>query len=305
MKKSDHTIDVYPSSCLEIGGNVKQGSVTLVVADPPYATGTRKHNRKDYGNDSDTAGRPEFMDFTWEWVQSVVRVMSRNASIFVMISGNRAADVANIMTEQGLKHCNHIVWHYTQGQGTRNKFSIRHDTILWFTKSNNFTFNLDDVRVPQKFYRKVNNMRGTNPGDVWAFPRVASHVKSRQSHPTQKPEGLIERMVLAASNEGETVLDPFSGSGTTARVCQQLRRNFVGFELNEAYVDMTIERLDQKFTGFDSTDERMLRVPIEMNDPAFRETYFDNHQRWFLHNRGEAKIEQFIARWRQMYGAPR
>ncbi len=85
-----------------------------------------------------------------------------------------------------------------------------------FNKSRKFTFNLDTVRVPQKYYRARKNMRGANPGDVWQFSHVHYCNENRQDHPTQKPEGLIERMVLASSNEDDTVLDPFAGSGTKA-----------------------------------------------------------------------------------------
>jgi site-specific DNA-methyltransferase (adenine-specific) len=85
-------------------------------------------------------------------------------------------------------------------------------------------------------------MRGANPGDVWQFSQVHYCNQKRQNHPTQKPEGLIERMVLASSDEGDLVLDPFAGSGTTLRVCQQLKRKGIGIEINPEYVLMTEER---------------------------------------------------------------
>jgi len=100
--------------------------------------------------------------------------------------------------------------------------------------------------------------------------------ENRQKHPTQKPEGLIERMILASSDKGEQIFDPFSGSGTTVRVCQQLERNATGFELNPDYVRMTKERLAQPFNGFDSIDPRMKRVPNDLNDFEMRENYLKN-----------------------------
>jgi DNA modification methylase len=108
-----------------------------------------------------------------------------------------------------------------------------------FNKSSSFTFNLDDIKVPQKYYRERNNMRGANPGDVWSFTHVHYCNENRQGHPTQKPEGIIERMVLGSSNKNDVVLDPFSGSGTTLRVCQQLERSAIGIEINPQYVAMT------------------------------------------------------------------
>ena len=144
-------------------------------------------------------------------------------------------------------------------------------------------------------------MRGANPGDVWKFSHVHYCNPNRQKHPTQKPEGLIERMVLASSNEGNIVLDPFSGSGTTLRVCQQLNRDCIGFELNPNFVQMTKERLSKPFTGFDSIDERMERVPFDLRDGAIREEYLENHIKWFLlHHNGS--VENFKESVEEMYG---
>jgi site-specific DNA-methyltransferase (adenine-specific) len=177
-----------------------------------------------------------------------------------------------------------VVWHYTQGMGKTKGFSPRHDDILVFNKSKDFIFNLDNIRVPQKYYRSRNNMRGANPSDVWQFSHVHYCNPNRQNHPTQKPEGLCERMILASSNKGDLILDPFSGSGTTLRVCQQLNRNAIGFELNPDYVAMTRQRLAMPFDGFDSIDPRMERVPNDLRQQDIREEYLKNHANWFLIN---------------------
>jgi site-specific DNA-methyltransferase (adenine-specific) len=203
--------------------------------------------------------------------------------------------------ECNLHFNNWICWFYTQGIGKKKGFSPRHDDILMFTKTDKFTFNLDDVRIPQKFYRSINNMRGANPGDVWEFSHIHYCQENRQNHPTQKPEGLIERMILASSNEGDRVLDPFSGSGTTLRVCQQLNRNCTGFELNPEYVEMTKKRLSEFFNGFDSIDPRMERVPNDLNDYHIRMEYLENHTNWFLKNHNGIK-EVFLKRVEEKYG---
>ena len=127
-------------------------------------------------------------------------------------------------------------------------------------------------------------MRGANPGDVWEFSHVHYCQNSRTEHPTQKPEGLIERMVLASSNPNDLVLDPFAGSGTTLRVCQYTERRSIGIELNHQYCELIHNRLREPFTGFDSIDPRMLRIPNDLNDPAIREEYRQNHKAWFLKN---------------------
>ena len=107
-------------------------------------------------------------------------------------------------------------------------------------------------------------MAGANPGDVWQFSHVHYSNPERENHPTQKPEGLIERIILASSDENDMVLDPFLGSGTTARVCQQLNRNCIGIELNPAFVEIAENRLAKTFTGFDSIDPRITRKPKDL-----------------------------------------
>lgn len=170
-----------------------------------------------------------------------------------------------------------------------------------FNKTNNYYFDLDAVRVPQKYYRSVNNMRGANPGDVWEFSHVHYCQDNRQPHPTQKPEGLIERMVRASSRPGDRILDPFSGSGTTLRVCQQLGRHCDGVEINPNYVQGGINRLAQSFAGFDSIDPRMTRVPRDLNDESMRSKYVSNHLQWFLDHH-DSDIQSFLKEVDRMYG---
>ena len=143
-------------------------------------------------------------------------------------------------------------------------------------------------------------MRGANPGDVWEVSHIHYCQKNRQEHPTQKPEALVERMVLASSSEGDMVVDTFSGSGTTLRVCQQLNRNAVGIELNPEYVEQTKERLESPFEGFDSIDERMLRVPNDLNDKAIRDEYIQNHVKWFLKNHPD-RVTAFLDDVKEKY----
>ena len=124
--------------------------------------------------------------------------------------------------------------------------------------------------------------------------------KNRKQHPTQKPEGLFERMILASSCPGDTVLDPFVGSGTVLRVCQQTGRRGIGIDSNPEYIDMTKARLAEVFKGFDSIDERMKRVPNDLNDAEIREEYIRNHIEWFLKNHPDA-VEEFLREVRQKY----
>ena len=289
-------IDIIQGDCIEKLKLIQSNSVDLIVADPPYNLG------KDYGNGSDRQEFDDYMQFSKDWLSECHRVLRDDGTIYVFVGFRFISYLYQIM-EKDLKmnFVNWICWHYTQGIGKTKGFSPRHDDILMFSKTLNYKFNNDDVRIPQKYYRKINNMRGANPGDVWEVSHIHYCQKNRQPHPTQKPEALVERMVLASSNEGDMVLDPFSGSGTTLRVCQQLERNAVGIELNETYVELAKERLNSPFVGFDSIDERMLRVPNDLNDANVRMEYVMNHIKWFLKNHPD-RIDAFLEEVKNKYG---
>jgi site-specific DNA-methyltransferase (adenine-specific) len=262
---------------------LRSGSFDLIIADPPYNLG------KDYGNNHDTKEFEDYLHFSQSWLKEAHRLLSPRGTLYVFMGFRYISYLYNILERDlGMKFNNWIVWHYTQGIGKTRGFSPRHDDILMFTKSKDFLFNLNDVRVPQKYYRERNNMRGANPGDVWEFSHVHYCNENRQNHPTQKPEGLIERMVLASSNENSLVLDPFLGSGTTLRVCQQLGREGTGIEINPAYIEMTRNRLQQDFAGFDSVDPRMERVPLDLRNTTIRNEYLEKHRDWFLQNHQNA-----------------
>lgn len=271
---------------------IASASVDLVVADPPYNLG------KDYGNNHDIQGFEEYLSFSRNWLRQAHRILKPTGTLYVFMGFRFISYLYDILDRDlGMFFNSWIVWHYTQGMGKTRGFSPRHDDILMFTKTTSFKFNLDSVRVPQKYYRERNNMRGANPGDVWAFSHVHYSNENRQNHPTQKPEGLVERMVLASTDKGELVVDPFSGSGTTLRVCQQLDRRAIGIELNPDYVAITKNRLAQEFVGFDSVDPRMERVPLDLRQPDIRRDYLENHKEWFLqhHENALQKFQESVA----------
>lgn len=267
---------------LELFKDLSDNSIDLIIADPPYNLG------KNYGNNHDLKGFNDYLKFSEDWLFQAQRVLKNTGTIYTFM-GVRFISYLYAILDRDLQMFfnSWITWHYTQGIGRKVGFSPRHDDILMFNKSEKYTFNLDDVRVPQKYYRARNNMRGANPGDVWQFSHIHYCNENRQSHPTQKPEGIIERMILASSNAGDTVLDPFSGSGTTLRVCQQLNRKVIGFELNPEYIEMTHERLSKPFTNFDSIDPRMERIPLDLRKSDLREEYLKNHAKWFLKNHND------------------
>lgn len=272
-------------------------SVRLIVTDPPY------NLSKDYGNTKDELTFEEYIEFSKKWLTEAKRVLTDDGTIYVFMGMRYISYIYKILEKELGMHFNSwITWYYTQGIGKTKGYSPRHDDILMFTKHpKNFVFNLDDIRVPQKFYRSVNNMRGANPGNVWEFSHMHYSNKNRQNHPTQKPEALYERMILASSEKDDIVLDPFLGSGTALRVCQQLNRRGLGIDINPDYISMARDRLQFPFNGFDSIDVRMKRIPNDLNDPDVREEYIKNHIKWFLKNHQDV-IDEFKSEVYSKYG---
>lgn len=272
-------------------------SVRLIVTDPPY------NLSKDYGNTKDELTFEEYIEFSKKWLTEAKRVLTDDGTIYVFMGMRYISYIYKILEKELGMHFNSwITWYYTQGIGKTKGYSPRHDDILMFTKHpKNFVFNLDDIRVPQKFYRSVNNMRGANPGNVWEFSHMHYSNKNRQNHPTQKPEALYERMILASSEKDDIVLDPFLGSGTALRVCQQLNRRGIGIDINPDYISMAKDRLQFSFNGFDSIDVRMKRIPNDLNDPNVREEYIKNHIKWFLKNHQDV-IDEFKSEVYSKYG---
>lgn len=275
----DKGIELICGDALEELKKLETESVDLIIADPPY------NLSKDYISTKDNLEFDQYIKFSKQWLKEASRLLKPNGTIYVFMGVKFISYLYSIMEQDlDLKFNSWITWHYTQGIGKIKGFSPRHDDILMFTKSDKYQFNLDSIRIPQKYYRARNNMRGANPGNVWKYSHIHYSNSNRQQHPTQKPEGLLERMILASSKENDVVLDPFLGSGTTARVCQQLKRKCIGCEIEPKYIDIASERLENEFTGFDSIDERLLRVPNDLKESQIRYEYLKNHINWFLTN---------------------
>ena len=274
----DKRIEIILGNSLDILSSIEPESVDLITTDPPY------NLSKDYGNTNDNLNHDDYLNFSRKWLTEIKRILKPTGTIYLFM-GMRYISYIYVILERelGFLFNSWITWYYTQGIGKTKGFSPRHDDILMFTKSKDFKFNLDNVRIPQKYYRSINNMRGSNPGNVWEFSHLHYCNANREKHPTQKPEALFERMILASSDENDLILDPFCGSGTSLRVCQQLNRRCIGIEINDEYVSAVKERLSQPFDGFDSIDGRMERIPNDLNDDV-RNEYIKNHISWFLNN---------------------
>lgn len=234
--------------------NLEEGSVDLTITSPPYNIG------KEY-----EAPRtlPDYLAWCESWLHEVYRVTKPGGAFWLNLGyleipqKGRAVPISYLLWDKSPFYLlQEVVWHYGAGVSTKKAFSPRNEKWLWFVKNPNaYTFNLDAVRDPDVKYpnQKKNgklkcNPLGKNPGDVWSIPKVTSGTnrasKERMPHPAQFPTAVIERIILACSNPGELVLDPFAGSGSTLVAALRCQRRSLGFEIREDYARMALARLE-------------------------------------------------------------
>jgi DNA modification methylase len=230
--------------CIEVLAKVRKPFADLIFADPPFNIGYQ------YDRHDDNMARKDYLEWTRNWMAVCKAVLKSHGSFYIAIGDDYAANVRIIADEIALHLRNWIIWHYTFGQQTKNKFARAHTHIFYFVKDKkNFTFNDHAVRVPsdrQLLYNdKRANPAGKMPDDVWnGYSRVCGTFKERTGwHPCQMPESLLRRIIAASSNPGDCVLDPFCGSGTTAAVAYQLARDYTGIEISPEYVTHANRRL--------------------------------------------------------------
>ena len=252
---------------------IENESVSLVVTSPPYNIGIRYGNKHENGRAVESKGvkykdelsEEEYLELLKNVFQDCKRVLKKNGSIWINIKNRYKDDVImppfwllEFFKDMYLK--NIIIWNFDWGGSTNKRFAPRYEYIFWFTKDKNeYLFNLDDIKIPALNYRPDRfPSQWKNPTDVWYIQMVSGNYPERTSHPAQYPEELIERIVRVASNEGDIVLDPFIGSGTTARVAKDLKRKFIGYDTNLEYIKIAEERLKQSLNRkkLKTTDKR-------------------------------------------------
>ena len=263
-----------------------EGWVDLAFADPPFNIGYLYHNYQD----EKTTG--EYLDFSETWMRAVYRALKPTGSFYLAIGDEYAADLCVIARRKiGFHMRNWIIWHYTFGQQTRKMFAKSHTHILYFSKHapdaglTNITFNADAVRVAsarQTTYADVRaNPKGKLPDDTWflrpqeAAPhayfepgydtwnesRVCGTFKEREGwHGCQMPIGVLNRIILASSNPGDIVLDPFNGSGTTTVAAALLDRKYVGIDQSEEYVAYARKRLEHALAAKETVADPVAAV---------------------------------------------
>lgn len=263
---------IQQGDALKLMEEIVDESVRLCVTSPPYNIG------KEYERDS----RRNFSEYI-SWMDDIIKCIAKKicegGSFCLQVGSHVSNGVVTpldyvfypLVIKAGFEFRNRIIWRYNFGLHSQRRFSGRYETLLWFTKGSDYKFNLDPVRVPQLYPGKRHsgrkgekaglpsgNPKGKNPSDFWEFdadraffgdpiwniPNVKSNHPEKTSHPCQFPSELVERCVLALSDPGEVVLDPFAGTGTSVICADAHGRVGVGFDLSQQYVESATERLD-------------------------------------------------------------
>lgn len=251
-KAKDPSTEVFVGDCTDVLQGIPAGSVHLVFADPPFNWNVR------YGLYNDNLPREEYLSFTWRWLCGCVRVLADNGSLWVNIPDDSAAEVAVACKGLGLHLINWCVWHFRFGQCRDSNFIVSKTHALYFCKDRGGrVWNGKDILEPSDRAAVYDDprTRGTvTPGmrvplDVWYGPywgRVQGNNKERRpGHANQLPEVYLERVIRACSNPGDTVLDPFLGSGTTLVVTRALNRTGMGIELDPRLAASAWQRILQ------------------------------------------------------------
>jgi adenine-specific DNA-methyltransferase len=239
--------------CMDLLAGLPAGCVDLIVSSPPYNLGKEYEAKRElaiYLNKQRTV------------LKECNRILKRTGSLFWQVGSFSEKGMLipldtrffPILESFRMIPRNRIVWARQHGLHASKKFSCRYETILWFTKSDDYRFDLDAIRVPQKYQNKKFhrgdkkgelscNPHGKNPGDIWLFRNVKHNHEEQTIHPCQFPEDLIARIVLSTTAPGQIVFDPYMGTGTVAVVARDHGRHFLGAELDPTYHAVALRRL--------------------------------------------------------------
>lgn len=245
------SVTIFHGDCLDVLANTPDESVDLVFADPPYNIG------KKFGDIHDTwESDISYAKWCYEWLQACVRILKPTGSMYVMCS-TQSMPYLDLWLREHISILSRIVWYYdSSGVQAKTYFGSLYEPILHCVKNaKDYTFNADAVEVEAKTgaKRKLIDYRKEPPapykstkipGNAWYFPRVRYRMPEYEKHPSQKPEALMERIIKASSNAGDTVLDPFGGTFTTCAVAQRLGRVSIGIELQAEYIKIGLRRLN-------------------------------------------------------------
>jgi adenine-specific DNA-methyltransferase len=246
--------EIVLGDCMNVLTHLPDGCVDLIVSSPPYNLGKEYEARK---------ALEVYLKGQNDVLRECARILANTGSIFWQVGAFSDRGVLipldirffPILESFKLIPRNRIAWARQHGLHGQRKFSCRYETILWFTKTDDYVFNLDAIRVPQKWQNKKHyrgdrkgelscNPEGKNPGDIWLFRNVKHNHEEQTIHPCQFPEDLVARIVLATTRKGQKVFDPYMGTGTVAVVARDFGRLFLGAEIDPRYHSIATRRLN-------------------------------------------------------------
>ena len=249
---------LYQGDSVDWLSGLKDETIDLIFADPPYNI-----KKAEWDN---FESQESYIEWAMQWIMQAARVLKPTGSMYVCGFSEILADIKHPAMGY-FRSCRWIVWHYKNKANLGNDWGRSHESLIHFRKAKNVKLNVDDIRIPYGAHtlkypahpqaessqygnggkRKdvwTPNPKGAKPKDVIEIPTTCNGMGETTSHPTQKPEELVRKFVLASSRQGETVLDPFSGSGTTLVVAEQLGRKWLGCELEAEYNEWAMDRQD-------------------------------------------------------------
>jgi bstYI methyltransferase len=290
LEKTNNNVKIYHGDSFKLLKKIPDNSVNMIISSPPYCMG------KEY--ESLTDDEKSFIDKHKIILPEVVRILKKGGSLCWQIGYHvKNSEVipldilvyniimefnSNFSKNEKMKLRNRIIWTFGHGLHSKKRLSGRHEIILWFTKGDEYTFNLDDIRIPQKYPGKTHhkgekkgkisgNPNGKNPSDVWRelvedvwdIPNVKFNHPEKTAHPCQFPSAIPIRLVKALTNVGDIVMDPFMGSGTSAIASIITDRNFIGVELNNNYFEITKQRILDAING---------KIKLREDKPVYQPT---------------------------------
>ncbi|MFA5806641.1 MAG: site-specific DNA-methyltransferase [Melioribacteraceae bacterium] len=265
---------LYKGNSIEWLKSLKNESVDLIFADPPY--NIKKADWDSFEN------QEEYIKWSMLWIEQASRILKPSGTLYVCGFSEILADLKHPASKY-FKSCRWIIWHYKNKANLGNDWGRSHESILHLRKSKEFKLNIDDIRIPYsehtlKYpshpqaetsqYNNGNNEDhiwepnplGAKPKDVLEIPTTCNGMHEKTPHPTQKPEELLRKIILASSNVGDIVLDPFCGSGTTPVCSEQLQRKWLACDLSQEYLEWAVNRVE---TVEDWSIEKWLKYDFE------------------------------------------
>lgn len=236
--------------------SLAENSVDLIFADPPYNI-----KKADWDN---FESQQKYIEWSLKWIEPSAKVLKQTGSLYICGFSEILADL-KALSMKFFKSCRWIIWNYKNKANLGKDWGRSHESILLFRKSKDFTFNIDHIRIPYskhtlkypdhpqaltsqygngKQHIWKPNQNGAKPQDVLEIPTTCNGMHEKTPHPTQKPEELLRRIILSSSNVGNTVLDPFLGSGTTAVTAEQLKRKWLGCDISKKYLEWAVDRIE-------------------------------------------------------------